>query len=73
MVKKAHLMQPKDVKDFRSAYFLNAIPKSRIKLLKRIKVVCDSISLYTKVVLDTHYIGVFGEEDSGKSTFIKVK
>lgn len=72
LVNGAHSMESKDVPDFKSENFQMATAESRLKLLKRIKIVCDTISLYNKVVTGVHYIGIFGAEDAGKSTFIKV-
>jgi predicted NACHT family NTPase len=72
MVNRAHSLDAKDVPDFKSERFQKATAESRLKLLKRIKIVCDTISLYEKVVTGVHYIGIFGAEDAGKSTFIKV-
>ncbi|KAG0605584.1 hypothetical protein M758_9G070700 [Ceratodon purpureus] len=71
MVKNAHSMSVKDVPCFKSETFHRATSQSRVKLLKRIKVVCDTISLYNEVVVGTHFIGIFGAEDVGKSSFIK--
>lgn len=72
MVNRAHSLKAKDVPDFKSENFQKAAAESRLKLLKRIKIVYDTISLYNKVVTGVHYIGIFGAEDAGKSTFIKV-
>ena len=72
MVKEAHSTRIKDVPNFKSAAFQVATPESRLKLLKRIKLICDTISLYKTEVAQVHFIGIFGAEDAGKSTFIKV-
>lgn len=72
MVNRAHSLEAKDVPDFRSENFQNATAESRLKLLKIIKIVSTTTSLYDKVVTGVHYIGFFGAEDAGKSTFIKV-
>ena len=72
MVNRAYSLEAKDVPDFKSENFQKATAESRLKLLKRIKIVYDTISLYDKVVTGVHYIGIFGAEDAGKSTFIKV-
>jgi hypothetical protein len=47
-------------------------PKSRINLLKRIKIIVDTGRLFSQVVGPKKFWGILGAEDAGKSTFIKV-
>ncbi|KAG0577129.1 hypothetical protein KC19_5G133100 [Ceratodon purpureus] len=60
------------IPDFKSDLFRNAINESKLSLLRRIKVVHEVSSLHKAVVEKAHILGVFGSEDAGKSTFIKL-
>ncbi len=76
LIRKAHCFKGKTEKKkcpkFKHKFLRKAKSESRVNLLKRIKVVVDTKTMYDKVVEGTRYVGFLGAEDVDKSTFIKV-
>ncbi len=56
----------------KSNEFQEATPESMFRLLKRIKIVIESRSIYQDTVDGKCCVGILGAEDIGKSTFIRV-
>lgn len=52
--------------------FKHATEESVQKLLKRIYAIVETKRLYKEIVGERCFVGVFGQEDAGKSTFIRV-
>ncbi|CAM6015418.1 unnamed protein product [Sphagnum balticum] len=75
LIRNAHcfngMTKKKKCPKFKHKFLRKAKSQSRINLLKRIKVVVDTKTMYDKVVEGTRYVAFLGAEDVGKSTFIK--
>lgn len=50
----------------------NGTLDTKQRLLKRMKIVLDTKSLYKSAVEGKKFVGIVGAEDAGKSTFIRV-
>jgi GTP-binding protein EngB required for normal cell division len=76
LIRNAHcfngMTKKKKCPKFKHKFLRKAKSQSRINLLKRIKVVVDTKTMYDQVVEGTRYVAFLGAEDVGKSTFIKV-
>ncbi len=70
-VDKVHSTHPRAIQ-LKSNEFQEATPESMFRLLKRIKIVMESRSIYRDTVAGKCFVGILGAEDIGKSTFIRV-
>ncbi len=72
MVESAQCLDPKDEIQLKTATFQDATSESKIRFLKRIKMVVETRSIYEEMVAGKCFVGIVGVEDIGKTTFINV-
>jgi hypothetical protein len=73
MVKSAQCLEPKDEIQLKTATFQDATSESKIRFLKRIKMVVETRSIFQEeMVAGKCFVGIVGVEDIGKTTFINV-
>ncbi|CAM6038132.1 unnamed protein product [Sphagnum compactum] len=72
LVERAQCLDPKDEIQLETATFQDATSESKIRFLKRIKMVVETWSIYEEMVAGKCLVGIVGVEDIGKTTFINV-
>jgi hypothetical protein len=72
MVESAQCLDPKDEIQLKTATFQDATSESKIRFLKRIKMVVETRSIYEEMVAGKCFVGIVGVEDIGKTTFMNV-
>jgi len=70
-VETAHSTHPRAIQ-LKSNEFQEATRESMFRVLKRIRIVMESRSIYQDTVAGKCFVGILGAEDIGKSTFIRV-
>lgn len=72
LMKQVYNLKAKDINSQSHGSYLNdATLESKKNFLKRMDIVAKTVGLYNKKVKNMEFLGLVGEEDSGKSTFIK--